>query len=567
MTEDQTKETLVSDSLAEDIRMIESMSFIPGLLNVVCKTTGMRFAAVARVTDKKWITCLTQDEISFGLKPGDELKLETTICHEIRQRGNEVIIDNVSEDLIFKDHHTPAMYGFQSYISVPIVTKDGEFFGTLCAIDPSPNKLDTPEIRTMFNLFTDLISFHITAGQQARKAEKLMLREREMHKVIEANEQKLNIVVDASELGIFDVNLLSREISFSEQYLKVFGRAADERPHWDDFRDQIHKDDLAGREDAFNTSYETGRFSYSCRIFWSDNSMHWIESKGKVFFDENKKPVSITGTVRDITAERNFAAMLEGKVRDRTKELMEKNDELERMNKELESFAYISGHDLQEPLRKIQSFISLLEADENSGMSEKEKDYFNRMKNAASRMQMLISDLLAYSRATTAERIFEQTDLVAVVEKIKEDMREELHQKNAVIEMKGLCTLHVIPFQMRQLFDNLISNSIKFASQERSPVIKIEASEATPEELKKVKLPAEKKFCHIQFSDNGIGFENEYSERVFELFQRLNAKAAYIGTGIGLAIVKKIAEIHNGAVVAEGKSGEGAVFNIYLPQE
>lgn len=130
----------------------------------------MGFSAIARVTEDRWITCSVQDNVSFGLKPGDELEIRTTICNEIRRDKKAVIIDNVSEDDEFRYHHTPAMYGLQSYISVPIIRKDGSFFGTLCAIDPKPNDLKTFKVREMFNLFADLISFHITSIEDANKS-------------------------------------------------------------------------------------------------------------------------------------------------------------------------------------------------------------------------------------------------------------------------------------------------------------------------------------------------------------------------------------------------------------
>src|SRR5277367_1574155 len=129
----------MNDTFEQDIAAVGSIKAIPTILDIVCRTTGMRFAAVARVTEDRWIACSVRDDIAFGLKPGSELKIESTICHEIRQSGRAVIIDNVAEDAIFREHCTPAMYGFQSYISVPIRLADGSFFGTLCAIDPAPH--------------------------------------------------------------------------------------------------------------------------------------------------------------------------------------------------------------------------------------------------------------------------------------------------------------------------------------------------------------------------------------------------------------------------------------------
>jgi len=161
----------VADFLQSDIDAIQAIAAVPTILDVVCRTTGMGFAAVARVTDDRWVACGVRDTISFGLQPGGELKLETTICNEIRQHGEPVVIDHVAESEAFRGHHTPAMYGFQSYISMPIFLPGGRFFGTLCAIDPHPHKLDTPEILGMFQLFAELIAFHLDAHERLAVAD------------------------------------------------------------------------------------------------------------------------------------------------------------------------------------------------------------------------------------------------------------------------------------------------------------------------------------------------------------------------------------------------------------
>jgi signal transduction histidine kinase len=153
----------MSETFEQDIAAVSSIKAIPTILDIVCRTTGMRFAAVARVTEDRWIACSVRDDINFGLKPGGELKVESTICHEIRQNGEAVIIDHVSEDAIYACHHTPQVYGLQSYISMPIRLTDGSFFGTLCAIDPEPHRLKTPETIQMFEMFADVIGFQLSA--------------------------------------------------------------------------------------------------------------------------------------------------------------------------------------------------------------------------------------------------------------------------------------------------------------------------------------------------------------------------------------------------------------------
>jgi signal transduction histidine kinase len=153
----------MSETFEQDIAAVSSIKAIPTILDIVCRATGMRFAAVARVTEDRWIACSVRDDINFGLKPGGELKVESTICHEIRQNGEAVIIDHVSEDAVYAGHHTPQVYGLQSYISMPIRLADGSFFGTLCAIDPEPHRLKTPETIQMFEMFADVIGFQLSA--------------------------------------------------------------------------------------------------------------------------------------------------------------------------------------------------------------------------------------------------------------------------------------------------------------------------------------------------------------------------------------------------------------------
>ena len=168
-----------------DIAKVSGIAAVPTILDVVSRTTGMGFTAIARVTEDRWITCASRDELAFGLKPGDELKVETTICHEIRQSREPVIIEEVSNDAIYCGHHTPAQYGFQSYISMPIILPDGSFFGTLCAIDPKPRALRTPETIGMFKLFAELLAFHLDAADRVASSESQLALEKRTAEVRE----------------------------------------------------------------------------------------------------------------------------------------------------------------------------------------------------------------------------------------------------------------------------------------------------------------------------------------------------------------------------------------------
>ena len=252
------------------------------------------------------------------------------------------------------------------------------------------------------------------------------------------------------------------------------------------------------------------------------------------------------------------------------KELAFQNEEKEKRaaeliiaNKELLAFTYISSHDLQEPLRKIQTFVSIIL--ENETLTENGRYNFQRMQLAATRMQQLIDDLLAFSRINTTELKFEKTALNHIIEEVKAELRENIQEKNANIETYELGTANVIPFQFRQLMYNLISNALKFSQPDVASHIVITSKIVKGSKLKSYRLSTDKDYFHIAVKDNGIGFEPHFSERIFEVFQKLHGKEAYAGTGIGLAIVKKIVENHNGIIVASSELKKGATFDIFFP--
>lgn len=272
--------------------------------------------------------------------------------------------------------------------------------------------------------------------------------------------------------------------------------------------------------------------------------------------DNNQNVVQVIGVAIDISELKGAEKILE-----------QKNEELLKMNKELESFAYVSSHDLQEPLRKIQTFTSRIMEKEYDNLSENGKNYLNRMRLAAERMQQLINDLLAYSRTKVQERKFESTDLSLIVREVEDDLKDELIKQNGRIEIMDSFKANVIPFQFRQLIYNLVSNSIKFAKMNEDLLIKFKFEIINGFEQKSGRLMTDKTYCHISITDNGIGFDPSYKDRIFEIFQRLHGREEYTGTGIGLAIVKKIVDNHNGIIDANGALGEGATFNIYIPVE
>lgn len=250
------------------------------------------------------------------------------------------------------------------------------------------------------------------------------------------------------------------------------------------------------------------------------------------------------------------------------------------VNKDLQLFTQISSHDLKEPLRKLQMAASRLSNDDYNNLSEKGRVFFNSMRDAASTMQSLIDDLITYSETNREERTFVKTDLQTIIEEVLTGLRDRIEEKHAVITLEHLGEADIIPFQFRQLIHNILGNALKFSRPDVPPIIilkgRIEQGSVLGIELQSTSLGEvagvqkflpDKLYSHISISDNGIGFEPKFNEKIFEVFQRLHSKDLYKGTGIGLAIVKRIIENHNGSIVATGIPQTGARFDIYIPHQ
>lgn len=244
-------------------------------------------------------------------------------------------------------------------------------------------------------------------------------------------------------------------------------------------------------------------------------------------------------------------------------ELKQAAHELQLTNQELENFAYVSSHDLQEPLRKIQSFGDRLKIREGEKLGEEGKDYLERMLNASARMQRLINDLLTFSRLTSREQPYETVDLNKIVTEVLSDLEVAVEKNNATVQVSSLPVIEAEPTQMRQLFQNLIGNAIKFRKENEAPVVKIYARTF---HNKEAYSPQMEGYIQIYVEDNGIGFDEKYLEKVFSIFQRLDGKK-YEGSGIGLAICKKIAGRHHGDITAKSKPGMGTTFIVTIPEK
>ncbi|WP_214071744.1 PAS domain S-box protein [Mucilaginibacter sp. dw_454] len=321
----------MTDDIQADIAAVSQIPLINTLLDVICETTGMRFAAVARVTDTKWVTCATKDLINFGLKPGDELPLTTTICDEIRQSHQMVVIDDVALDKDYKDHHTPAMYGLKSYISIPIFRRGNEFFGTLCAIDPEPKMLNNPRVIGMFTLFAELIAFHLDTAEKQNKSESELVREQKIVRLQQiynkdlalANEKlaatqkqqeellkqltsanaKLQQAIETGNMGTWSIDPVSYEVTMSEYIRELFGfpsEGAISVAQILETIDPAYQEALATILSHAMLQRKDSDIEYPIKNIQT-GERNWVRATGRLFFDEEDNITVYSGVLMDIT--------------------------------------------------------------------------------------------------------------------------------------------------------------------------------------------------------------------------------------------------------------------------
>ncbi len=383
----------------------------------------------------------------------------------------------------------------------------------------------------------------------------LKLAKASNEKLLLANES-MNHAEEIGEFSSWQWHLQTNAFDYSDNQYRLLGyRPFEFEPSLDKFLEFVHPEDRnkltrAGKE-MFKG--QQNPLSVDFRIYRKDGSLRYFRSIGKLFTDGDHRPVVI-GIHWDITDQHLNRLALE-----------ERNRELEQSNKELATFNHIASHDLQEPLRIIQTYISRITDSEKARMSETSQGYFNRIQTGLSRMRTLINDLLLYSRTSKTEKVFQLTDLNILLDNARQELAQVLEDKRAILTAGPLPEARVIPFQIRQLFVNLIGNSLKFSRTGVAPVINLSCSEIPTEHSTETHSKPGSRFYKLTLTDNGMGFEQQHAGKIFNLFHRLHLYNEYPGSGIGLSICKKIVENHGGEIYAEGRPGEGATFTFLLP--
>lgn len=326
----------------------------------------------------------------------------------------------------------------------------------------------------------------------------------------------------------------------------------------------IHPDDQPELNMEWNHALQHGAgFSIESRLRRHDGTYCWHIVKASPKKNDDGSIMMWVGTFTDINDQKTANEVLEQRVKERTRELQQINEELESSNIELQQFASVASHDLKEPLRKIHMFSNLIRDKYCTNIDQGAINYLERIINSSARMTTLVNDLLSFSRLSV-NHLFKPTDLNQLLKDILADLELVVQEKNAVINIGKLPEIEAVPGQMRQVFQNLLSNALKFSRRDEPPVISIKADMVA---AKSFDSPTTENgnYCRITISDNGIGFDEQYRDKIFTIFQRLHTKEKYEGTGIGLAITKKIVDKHNGLITASSVENEGSNFILLLP--
>lgn len=425
---------------------------------------------------------------------------------------------------------------------------------------------DLTEVEAYKNELNDqLIRVDMMNQQLSETKRKLESQLAELEKTNYELQQYKQTMLDKDEFlnqGTWEWDVQKDEMIFSRGIYRLFGyHHKDEMKQWDETGKDlsIHLDEeelKRSNDDWVKILQEADTYLREMEITTRDGFIRRLETFGKVFRDEAGEAYKVIGTTRDITKLKEYEQELEVKI-----------NELNRSNKDLEEFAYIASHDLHEPLRKLSTFGQRLSSNARGELSPANLDYLERMLKATENMRNLIDNLLEFSRVTRGSARIIKADLSQIVDEVISEQELRIEETGARVSYDSLPVLEVIPSQIKQLFNNLLNNAIKFIRPGEIPFIRFECSHLSPEERSRFKLKPNREYYRISVRDNGIGFDKAHSEKIFQIFQRLHGKSEYSGSGIGLAICRKIADNHKGLIFAESESGKGSVFTVILPNK
>ncbi len=499
------------------------------VLEIGCEVLGLPVGAVNTFRGE---SCRYQAVVPAGapIHAGQEVPSAHTLCHYVWQRRATVALPDLDAA---PDTHTHFAYreqGVRAYLGVPLYVDD-ELYGALFFAGLEAHApFEAPEVELV--------------EMMARRLERALERARADASLAEARQLLIHAQRMAG-VGSWRWNATTGTIEWSDEVYRIFGLPPGSAVGMDAYQRRLHPDDRADLQALIARALEKGEgYSVQHRVVWPDEQVRHVHSIAEVRRDEAGH-VLLTGTVQDVT-DRVLAEQA----------LARTNQALEQRNRELQDFAYVASHDLQEPLRKIRAFADLLQRDYAPRLEGDGLHYLGRIDHAAERMARLISDLLTFSRVATRVQPFSRVALQTVAEEVLFDLEIALKEAGGRVELHDLPPLEADPMQMRQLLQNLIGNAIKFRDPDRPVRVDVRG---------RVRPGPDGPAVLIEVEDNGIGFDEKYLDRIFTPFQRLHAQHEYAGTGMGLAICRRIVERHQGQITARSQPGAGTTFIVTLP--
>lgn len=385
---------------------------------------------------------------------------------------------------------------------------------------------------------------------------------------LEEAQTALSGAIELAELATWEVDTRTGKSSCSERLAQWIGVAPNEDP-LAAFTDAVHEEDrprvIASLQAAQQPGDSRGYDEEYRLIHRKSGQERIIHAQGKTRVLPDGTVLGLSGTAQDITAQRRQQEELERQVAERTMELAEANAQLLHSNEELAQYAYVASHDLQEPLRKIRVFAGML--GKQAGLTETSRGLVDKIDHASKRMTMLIKDLLDFSKLLNSESMVQPVELSEICHAVVNDFELTIIEQSARVHIGTLPRISSVALQMNQLFYNLISNALKFSKPGVAPMINIECRPMLPAELRKIIANPNPNWLYydVRVEDNGIGFDPRYAEQIFEVFKRLHGRDVYPGSGIGLALCRRIAVNARGYLYAESTPGKGATFHIILP--
>ena len=415
---------------------------------------------------------------------------------------------------------------------------------------------------------TGWIGSNTDIEEQKKFAEELETKVKERTEQLQLQNKTFDLAENVAQLGSYKWNLTTGVLDYSDNLFRLFDcKPREFVPSFEKFLSFIHPNDLAEVIKNGEQTIQTGKFVETpYRIISKTGKIKHLRSTGN--FSSEGVNKFLIGTIQDVSKDKEASEILKA-----TNTTLKKTvEELKTTNQQLEQFANAASHDLQEPLRKIITFSMRLQDKHKGSLPEEVKIYLDKIQGASNRMTTLIKDLLNYSLLLDNEKLFSQVNLNETLTNILNDFELRIAEMKAVVQSDMLPTIKAIPLQMNQLFYNLLSNALKFTKANVTPIILISSRILSNQEIKNYpalanlnQIGEHRSYIEIIFKDNGIGFEQQYDKQIFGIFQRLHDSGTYLGTGIGLALCKKIVENHHGEIFVIAEENKGAAFHIILP--